>query len=294
LARLFQQPFLYGIASSKLGLDLAPFARLRAFEELLALGEVVGAVRTECPEQGLTGAALAGGIAELAGKIEHVLGLSLAFPNVGGAYGFALPGGILTPETPEHLYVALRIREMLQRQDQCSLPVRVVEVGAGFGGTAFWLSRVCPAALHTYTILDLPLINVCQGSFLSKAFGPDAVRLHGEAAAKQLFHVLPSHAKHEIHSFDLLVNENSMPEIPEPAVCDYLTWAQSSHARLFYSYNQEALSPVDGELQTLVPAVATRVGFQRLSRNASWVRRGYVEEIYAIPSGPAHGSNGTR
>ena len=84
----------------------------------------------------------------------------------------------------------------------------------------------------------------------------------------------------------MLINENSMPEIPEDLVKDYLAWAKTKLTDVFYSYNQEDYSPVHGTPQTLVPkAVAEVGGYKRLSRNYSWVRRGYVEEVYAIKSG---------
>lgn len=42
---------------------------------------------------------------------------------------------------------------------------------------AYWLLRMSNLR---YTIVDLPLINVLQGYFLSQALGPSKVSLHGE------------------------------------------------------------------------------------------------------------------
>ena len=54
---------------------------------------------------------------------------------------------------------------------------------------------------------------------------------------------------------------------------------------LFYSYNQEAAARLgDGAAQNIVHEAVTEVGgFVRVSRDPSWLRRGYVEEVY-IPS----------
>jgi hypothetical protein len=80
---------------------------------------------------------------------------------------------------------------------------------------------------------------------------------------------------------DLLLNENSMPEMPESTVEEYIRWAQRVVRGVFYSYNQETDRPAQGVPQVLVPAVVNRVGgFQRISRDLSWIRRGYVEEVY--------------
>jgi len=94
---------------------------------------------------------------------------------------------------------------------------------------------------------------------------------------------MPTFAINEMteRTTDVLLNENSMPEMPETAVEEYVRWAKRTVRGLFYSYNQEAYSPVEGELQVLVPAVVARVGgFTRYSRDISWLRRGYVEEVY--------------
>jgi hypothetical protein len=62
---------------------------------------------------------------------------------------------------------------------------------------------------------------------------------------------------------------------------EYLEWARANCRGLFFSYNQEAQASFGGERQNLVPAAVAAVGgFARLRRDASWVRRGYVEEIY--------------
>jgi hypothetical protein len=95
--------------------------------------------------------------------------------------------------------------------------------------------------------------------------------------------VWPTHALNSIEdkSIDVLINQNSMPEIPEHVVENYLGWAKNKVAGIFYSYNQEAFSPVEDVPQVLVPeAVARTGGFKRLTRNYSWMRRGYVEEVY--------------
>jgi hypothetical protein len=74
----------------------------------------------------------------------------------------------------------------------------------------------------------------------------------------------------------LLINEDSMPEIPESVVKDYLAWVKPKLTGVFFSYNQETHKE-----QTLVAkAVIEAGGYKRLSRHLSWLRRGYVEEVY--------------
>jgi hypothetical protein len=289
LSGMFQQTFLYGVSSAELGREpgYADFLRMKTSEELVALAESLGLVRAETPEQGVLGHALTEGLPALIQKVEKHLGISIDFPKIGGAYGLEIGGALVTPEAPEHIYVAGRIKEAIERH----LPagdrsIRVVEIGAGYGGSAYWLLKLLKRRIGNYTIIDLPMMNICQGYFLGKAVGLDAVQLYGEPAlSSTLFQVLPpqAEARSNLQPFQLLINENSMPEMSEAVVKDYLTWAKTKLTGIFYSYNQEAFSPVDGTPQTLVPkAVAETGGYLRLTRNYSWVRRGYVEEIYSV------------
>ncbi len=290
LASMFQQPFLYGIASSDLGKDsgYAVFIRMKILEELLSLAESLGVVRTETPEQGVLGHAFADGLEELVKKIEKQLDISLNFPDVGGAYGLEIGGRLITPESSEHIYVASRISEAIARHIGVTgqNAARIVEIGAGFGGTAYWLNLLSKRSIKNYTIIDLPLMNVCQGYFLAKAFGAGSVRLFGETQSDSIiFTIIPPHAKKTALAggFEVLINENSMPEMSVSVVNEYLSWAKNELRGVFYSYNQESFSPVSGIPQTLVPRVVSDVGgFKRLSRNYSWVRRGYVEEVYSV------------
>jgi hypothetical protein len=73
--------------------------------------------------------------------------------------------------------------------------------------------------------------------------------------------------------------------MPHGAMMEYLEWGASNCEGLFYSYNQEASAEFLGETQGVVHRAVAKVGhFERLRRDASWVRRGYVEEIY-VPIG---------
>lgn len=287
LSTMFRQPFLYGISSADVGTDphFAPFLKLKLQEEVLALAEVCGIVRAETPEQGVLGHGFQTPAKQMAEGIETTLGIDIGFPRISGAYGVDLASRLITPESPEHIYVGSRIREVTAKflADE---PLRIVEIGAGFGGTAYWLMKLLATRRpEIYTIIDLPMMNVCQAYFLAHAFGADSVALHGEALTPNtLFHILPPHAiRAKTDTFNLLINENSMPEMPRAVVRDYLAWAKQNLNGIFYSYNQEAYSPVDGVEQTLVPNVVHSVGgFSRVSRNQSWLRRGYVEEVYLL------------
>ena len=294
LASMFREDFVYGIASGALvGRGATRFisARvesLKCLDGLVSLSEYLGTVRTENAEQGLVAQAFEATPAELVRRVEGEAGIAIGFPRVGAPYGLMLGDSLVTLESPEHLYVALRINAEIANRLPSERSPAIVEIGAGFGGTAYWLLKLRALAVAGYTIIDLPLMNVIQGYFLAQAFGHDHVSLYGEPEPPRgersaPIRILPTTA---IESFanrtvDVLINENSIPEMPLSAVEGYVSWAGAAVRGFFYSYNHEGFVATKGGHLVLVPEVIARVGgFRRESRNYSWLRRGYVEEVY--------------
>jgi hypothetical protein len=284
LAGMFRSDFVLGIsAPGSLAVGGSGLTRWlvawHALNKFVALAESQAAAPLENPEQGGAGLAFAGGMSALVEATERALGVSLNFPEVGAAYGLRLDGRLVTPETPDQLYGAARLREAivdflgLERE-----PVRVVEVGGGYGGMAYWFLRMTKDA--RYAIVDLPIVNVLQGYFLSLALGEDAVSLCGEP--ERQVSIVPPHELEAISTpCDVLVNKDSLPEIPRGEALAYLAWARQHCTGFFYSYNQEAAAVVDGVAQNVVSELVSDIeGYRRARRDPSWLRAGYVEEIY--------------
>jgi hypothetical protein len=291
LAEMFRADFVLGMAIGSLG--IAPRSRpaerlicLPILSKLAALGEWQGTVRVENPEQGEAGAAFTDGLEALVTNVESALGTSLDFPDVGAAYGIEIGSRLISFDSADQVYAAARIREAarayLPANDR---PLRIVEIGGGYGGMAYWVLQMLQPA--EYALVDLPIVNVLQGYFLAQALGESVVSFYGEPARR--VRVLPTHAIGEIAlPFDVLANKDSMPEIPRDAAVEYLAWARDGCDGLFYSYNQEAAALTDGVRQNVVADIVAAVGgFSRLRRELSWARPGYVEEIYELvrPSG---------
>jgi hypothetical protein len=282
LASMFRSDFVLGMAQGSMGVEVtsrfnAKIMQLNTLNKLVALAESVGAARCENPEQGSVGIAFMNGVEALMENIETALGVSLDFPDIGAAYGIRMAGRLITPDAPDQVYSAARLREAIRTYLPDRDALRVVEIGGGYGGMAYWLLRMTDVA---YRIIDLPVVNVLQGYFLAHAFGPSEVSFHGETSKRVA--IMPTHALASIElPFDVIVNKDSMPEIPEGALMDYLSWARAGCDGIFYSYNQEAAAPFDGMPQNVVPEALRRVGgFVRVRRDPSWLRRGYAEEIY--------------
>jgi hypothetical protein len=282
LAAMLRSEFVVGMAYG----DLVGAARprlgarlwwLKTLDNLVSLAEALGAVPTENPEQGEVGLAFERGLGDLVARIERHLRCDITFPDVGAPYGVRAGTTLIPPDWPEQIYAARRLADAMERH---ASGTRVVEIGAGYGAMAYAFLTL-RADVERYAIVDLPIVNVLQGYFLSKALGSEQVSLFGEAQARVA--IVPNLALDTVETpCDVVVNKDSMPEMPEPAMFEYMNWAKVACEGLFFSYNQEAQASFGGERQSLVPdAVAAVGGFKRVRRDLSWVRRGYVEEIYA-------------
>jgi len=284
---LFRRPFLAGISTPIDYEDPAAprYWALLTYDKLVALAEAVGAIRTECPEQGLTGRVFLEDVDGLPARIEATLEISLDHPCVGAPYGILVGGRLITRETGRHLHAAVCLREAIDAHLRRSpaKEVHIVEIGGGFAGVAMWYLRLPRRRKGSYTIVDLPLMNAFQAYFLGEVYGAEALALFGEEAARAPIRILPPQALtgREPIAADVVFNQDSMPEMSERAARDYLAWMQAHVRGLFLSCNQEAATPVDGIAQLVVAELAADFdGLTRIARQPSWLRRGYVEEIY--------------
>ena len=137
--------------------------------------------------------------------------------------------------------------------------------------------------MRDYTIIDLPHINVLQGFYLCKALPDVNVRLYGEASNGAGLSVMPDFTITKIadRNFDLVLNQDSFPEIHGDVVRAYLRWILKAGQK-FLALNHESRPPSVGEEnQISVPELIAEVGgFDRLMRSQYWLRKGYVVEMY--------------
>ena len=288
LASMFRSTYVLGMApgalidhsQSRLG---GRIWRVKSVDGLVSLAEALGIVGVQDAEQGSTTRALDDGLPALVGQVEARLGYSIDFPDVGSPHGVSVAGRLLTIDSAEQIYTAVRVEQALQQHltaRKAKAP-KIVEIGGGYGSMAYWF-LAGPVTPGRYTIVDLPIVSVLQGYFLSKTLGISEVSLYGEKPARVV--LLPNTALADVQApYDVLVNKDSMPEMPKDAVLEYLRWARTSCSGIFFSCNQESTQDVHGEELGMVPQLVDQTGgFERLRRDLSWVRAGYVEEIYAL------------
>ena len=232
---------------------------------LMSLGEAVGALRIENPEnppKPLT----APSTETLMKSIEPAFGTRIDFPNpYPNEHGLRTERGIAGFRAAQSLYQAYRIKSLLA---QVKNPA-IVEIGGGTGRTAYYCRKM---GLTNYTIVDLPFTAISQGYFLGRTLGDSAVVLDGEPAKTEAVKLLsPDSFLGGQSKFDLAVTFDSLTEMPASVGEGY--WNEiKSRAKMMLSINHEANE------QTVAQICKTRPD----QRFPCWMRRGYAEELFIL------------
>ena len=259
------------------------FVALLIKDKLVSLAEAVGALAVENPEQGVFGANMRRSPAELVERISARLGIDVAPPDIdGGLLKVDTGRGLVGERDANAIYTAHLLRQTVR-----DLPAaRICEIGGGSGRVAYWSHRF---GLTHYTIVDLPHVNVVQGYYALKSLPADEVWLYGEdppAADDRVLRIVPAHAVSELAParFDLVLNQDSFPEMSEATVLEYLDWIAGCCDGSLMSINQESKPPYARDLvHVSVPELTSaRGGFELTYRFPYWLRGGYVVELYRI------------
>jgi SAM-dependent methyltransferase len=233
------------------------------------LAEAVGARRAHNPEA--PGARANGNDLEaLLADLDRHLGVKLAFPNpFPREIGLKTSRGIASVRAVYAIYQAWRLREL------CRLTKgrKVLEIGAGTGRAAYY--ALC-LGLDDYTIIDLPATLVASSCFLAAALGEGKIWMVGDPVEERAgrLRLLPATETGALpECFDVIVNVDSLPEMPREIAEEYFVEA-CSKSSAFLSINHEA-----GGLR--VSDLPARLGRQEpVLRSKHWLRNGYVEEIF--------------
>ena len=86
--------------------------------------------------------------------------------------------------------------------------------------------------------------------------------------------------------YDLVVNQDSFPEIGKETVLSYLEWIKE-HTTNFLSINHESKTPYSGGQHISVSELVMETGgINLVQRYPYWLRKGYVTEWYQVSGGP--------
>lgn len=259
------------------------FVALMARDKLVSLAEAVGVLPVENPEQGRFGENIRHEPAELVERISARVGTDIMPPGVdGGMLKIDTGRGLFGERDANAIYTAHLLRETVRG---LRAP-RICEIGGGSGRVAYWSRRF---GLSSYTLVDLPHVNVVQGYYALKSLPGDEVVLYGEESPEapgDRLRILPAHAVSELRGplFDLVLNQDSFPEMNPATVADYLRWiARCCEGRLMSINHESKPAYGDGLEHVSVPEMTAADGRYELTyRFPYWLRRGYVVELHRI------------
>jgi len=238
-------------------------------DALVSLAEAIGARSVENPERYGPRAKQATS-SEVISQLEHKFKFEIPIPNFfPSEFGLASPRGVISYRVPQAIWQAWRVAQLVRNV----VKPKVLEIGGGLGRTAFYARMF---GVTDYTIVDIPISSLAQGYFLGRSLGCEAVTLQGEKSANQTNSIklmAPSYFLEGTDRYDLVINIDSLTEMDSSDASRYWT-AIESRADKLLSVNHEANEFTVSDLASKSTKV---VGF---SRNPSWMRRGYVEEVF--------------
>jgi hypothetical protein len=255
----------------------APSVAFSYFDKLVSLGEAIGVLPVENPEQGENGnwgKNIRLSPDEVASSISKKLGINIAPPaGVIPVAGIVTKQGLIHYRHINALYMAMRIRDLTTDGD------RIAEFGAGLGLAAFFLRELGRSDI---TLFDIPITNILSAFFLIGVLGEDAVCLEGERIHDDAIKIRANWNCTEVpdRHFKLIANQDSFPEINRRIFDAYVDQIKRLSSGYLLSINHEV---GDAVAQLNVSRLlGSGSGLERISRSPYWLRKGYVEELYKI------------
>ena len=150
---------------------------------------------------------------------------SLISPNIGNPYGYFIDDKFIKAGADYQHYYATRVNDLISERSGRKV---VIEIGAGFGGMAYYLIR--DAIDTTYVDFDLPENLALTSYYLLKAFPEKKILLYGEGNLDELkladydIVLMPSFQldKMPVDTCDLLFNSYSLAEMSQQTINHYV------------------------------------------------------------------------
>jgi putative sugar O-methyltransferase len=175
--------------------------------------------------------------------------LHVSPPTKFGEVGWQFGGKLVNHDTVAYLErLALLYRAgLLDKESRNSLfnlrQPRILEIGGGYGGLAYFIKQVLPKS--RYTIVDLPESLAFSGAYLAALFHRQDIRFGCEqspAAGKPGCTLLPNYEFPSLvasgASFDLVINTLSLSEMSERQIRAYCEGISRLIGRKGYFFEQ--------------------------------------------------------
>ena len=235
-------------------------------DHFLALGEFLGVAECQAPEGLVSLKKQTININPIIdGIIEKLFQRNISFPNpYPGEAGIITSFGIASLRVPAAIYQANQV---------VKLGKNICEIGPGLGRTAYFANLL---GARKYTLVDIPITSLCQGYFLLNSLPNVNFSVSSENDIDQGIQLrLPSEYLNSSEKYDVVLNCDSLTEIGIDSAREYMNKIISS-SKFFFSLNHE------GNEFSVRELAAEFSELNLISRSRSWVRLGYVEELYEI------------
>lgn len=282
LAGMFQGKITYGLSSPANSI----YSRIQIHDAIISVGVAAGIIPVRNPVDLATESLLHYDYRDVLEQLAEAFEYDLAPPQAGGIFGLEFRGKKIPLRQLFQVHTAHRIKMILNKRAASCL-----EIGGGVGFLAY--AAVKMGSAKDYCIIDLPIVNILQGYLLLKSDLAPHVELYGEkgegeAGDATRIRILPDIAIGELpdRSFDCAINADSLPEMEEDTIRDYLGQIERVCRECFLSINQETGTKskqgfIHGRVHDLIKAYPA---FRLSSRAPFWPRKGYVEEVFRLRS----------
>ena len=235
-------------------------------DHFLALAEYTGNVNYQSPESLVYWQKKKINLSAIIDEmVRKIFGRSIYFPNLYiGERGLNTNFGIASLRVPSAIYQAIQAVKM---------GANICEIGPGLGRTAYFANLL---GAKKYTLVDLPISCLSSGYFLINSLPGVQFSFSGEDDIEEGIEFRDPNIFFEGSSkYDLILNVDSLTEIGIDLARKYLKEV-IKRANYFFSINHE------GNEFTVRKLAEEFNELKLLSRSRSWIRPGYVEEIFAV------------
>jgi len=170
--------------------------------------------------------------------------------NYGNPYGYHVGDLFLIAGAEYHYYCATKIKMLLNTLANC----RIMELGGGFGGMAYYILRDYPES--RYLGFDLPEQAALQAYYLLSSFPEKRICLYGEAELNEDSInrydalLMPNFMLECLaeDSVNLSFNSYSLAEMEVDAISNYIKLICSATSGFFYHLNHAVIARVSADL----------------------------------------------
>lgn len=282
----FRQKELHGISAANFYEPLPHrylYLKEKILHDIQLFSEFLAITNVDCPEYSRITTSFSNDLSSVINKIDSEIGFESGFPECSGSFGLLIDDKLTTNESLRHIYSCKRINLIDNLKNNNRL--KILEIGAGYGGFCYYLHKSNYFQIEKYDIIDLPIINTFQYYFLNKNLKKE-INFYENGTGSSGINIYPNtYLNHLKQDYDLIINHDSFPEMPETAVEEYIGFAGKCSGAILHSFNHEsdAYDRHGSAKQTNIKKIfLNNDALELIQRERSWIREGYVEEIYNI------------